>query len=302
MTSFLDSLTDLFGALGDKLAGWGRDLFLMLPNIVAATLILVLAWFVSKLVARGVCRLLGRATSHRSLNDLVRRLVRVAVIIAGGVIALQVLELEKAATTFLAGAGIIGLALGFAFQDLSANFIAGVALAVRRPMSIGDIVSSGDVYGRVEAIHLRTTSLRQPDGKLVMVPNRTIFERELTNYSEAGKLRVEVPCGVSYDDDLAIARDAALEAIRGIDHLEDEPVEVYYGEFGDSSINLTARFWVPYARPVDLVAARSNAVMAIKRAFDRAGITIPFPIRTLDLSAAGDFVDARLREREDAAA
>lgn len=294
MDQFVSSLQDLFGQLGDKVAGWGSDLVLMLPNIAAATLVLIATWYLSKLIATGACKLLRRAHTHTSLRNLIYKIVRVAVLLVGMVVSLQILNLDKAATTFLAGAGIVGLALGFAFQDLSANFIAGVLLAVRRPMAIGDMVETNGLYGKVEAIQLRSTSLRQPDGKLVIVPNRSIFENQLINFSEAGKLRVEIPVGVSYNDDLEVAHDAALEAIRATNHLEDEPLDVLFTEFGDSSINLVARFWVSYANPADLIKARSQAIMRIKSEFDERGISIPFPIRTLELSEdSADLVRAQ---------
>lgn len=286
MSDFVSSVFALLEQLGDKVEGWGHGFALMLPNIVAATIVLVTALIASRMLARGACRLLVRAHAPKTLRDLLYKIVRVVVVVVGGIVALQILELDKAATTFLAGAGIIGIALGFAFQDLSANFIAGVVLAVRRPMGIGDLVETNGVFGCVEAIHLRTTSLRSPDGKLVIVPNRRVFETQLINYSDAGKLRVDVRVGVAYDDDLEVARSAALEALSAVPRLEDEPVEVFYEGFGDSSIDLIGRFWVDYAGPRDVIAARSEAVTNIKAAFDQRGITIPFPIRTLDVDDA----------------
>lgn len=283
----LEDLADVFSELGDKVAGWGRSFVLMIPNIVAALLILLAAIVLSKLLARLLCRILGRSRVEKSLQDLLYTLFRIVVIVVGGIVALQVLQLDKAVTTLLAGAGILGLALGFAFQDFSANLIAGVALAVRRPMRIGDIVKTNDLFGRVESIHLRTTFLRQPDGKRVMIPNRKIFEEPLLNYSEEGRLRVEVKCGVSYGDDLELTRDAVLDALASVPHLEDQPVEVLFEEFGDSSVDFVARFWIAFVAPVDLNRAQSAAIMAIRRAFTEHGLTIPFPIRTLDFGIRG---------------
>jgi small-conductance mechanosensitive channel len=259
----------------------------MLPNILAATLIMIGAWLLSRLTGRVARRLLQRTSSHKALNDLICRLVRFVVIIVGGIIALQVLELEKAATTFLAGAGIVGLALGFAFQDLTANFIAGVVLAVRRPMRVGDLVETNSLFGRVEKIHLRTTSIRQPDGKLVMLPNRRIFEEPLINYSDQGSLRLEVECGVSYSEDLEQVRDLVLEVVGGIDRDHGHDPEVYFTGFGNSSIDFMVRFWVPYHGQKDIHRARSAAIIGIKKAFDDRGITIPFPIRTLNFEVPG---------------
>lgn len=276
-------LGDLFGELADKVERWGLELFLMLPNFVAALLVVVAAWLISKGIGRLVVRLLERTRVHAALSNLVYKLTRVASVLVGLIIALQILELDKAATTFLAGAGILGLALGFAFQDLTANFIAGIALALRRPMGIGDIIESNGLTGRVRAIHLRHTKLRVPNGKIVIIPNRKIFENPLINFSREGKLRVDVTCGVHYDTDLEEARQAVMEALRSVPHVKTSPLEVFFERFGASSIELVARFWTPYRAPVDMFRARSAAIMAIKAAFDARGIVMPFPIRTLEL-------------------
>lgn len=290
-------LRELLAQIGNKVGGWGRELLLMIPNFIAATLVIIVAWLLSKATGRVVCRLVGRV-ANKALTSLVYKITRVATVILGGLIALHILELEQAATTFLAGAGILGIAIGFAFQDLSANFIAGVAIAVRRPIKIGDIVEAKDIFGRVEAIHLRHTRMKQPDGKVMIVPNRRLFEDPLVNYSRLGKLRVTLGCGVHYSSDLEEVRDAVLDAVDDVDHLPEDPVEVLFDEFDNSSINLLVRFWVDFDSPGDLRRARSAAMMRIKKAFDERGIVIPFPIRTLQLSSDTQRVVGDLTARQ----
>ncbi len=279
---------------GEKIIGWGEALVLMLPNLLAALLILVLASLLSRVMARVARRLVGRSAANQALSDLVGRMVKLVVIATGVIVALQILELDKAATTFLAGAGILGLAVGFAFQDLTANFIAGVALAARRPMRVGDLVETNKLFGRVEAIRLRTTSIRKTDGKLVMIPNRRIFEEPLINYTDQGALRLDLECGVSYAEDLDAVRKAVFDAVCDLDRDDSHDVDVFFTEFGSSSINFVVRMWVRYRGQRDLHAARSAALMSIKRTFDDRGITIPFPIRTLDFGIRGG---ANLREQ-----
>ncbi len=276
-----------FRQLGDKLSAWGRALLLGLPNLALALLVLTLAVLLSRLVARLVVRGVRRVSGHASLTELVGKIARYAVVVAGFVVALQILHLDKAATTFLAGAGILGLAAGFAFQDLTANFIAGVALALRRPMEVGEIVETNGQRGVVHAIHLRSTVLRTFEGQLVRIPNRKVFEEILVNFSETGERRVSIPIGVSYAEDLALVRKVAIEAVSGVDRLPDREVELFYDAFGDSAITLELRFWIGYRSEADHLRARSEAIERIKRAFDAHGITIPFPIRTLDFGVRG---------------
>lgn len=117
--------------------------------------------------------------------------------------ALIVLGLSKTVTTLLAGVGILGLALGFAFQDIAENFIAGVLMAFRRPIYIGDLIESNDFVGTVEEINLRTTVIRTADGKHVLIPNSEVLQNSIVNFSRSSELRVDLACGVSYGDDLA---------------------------------------------------------------------------------------------------
>ena len=198
---------------------------------------------------------------------------------------LEVLSLDKTGTSLLAGVGIIGLALGFAFQDIAANFISGVIIAVQRPFSVGDVIQTDTYFGTIESINLRTLDLRQVTGELVRVPNRKVFEGAIINYTVTTRRRVDLECGVSYTADLDQVRKVALDCMQDFPHLlPDRPVEVMFTAFADSSITFTLRFWIPFAKQVDYVGAKSEAIMRVKRAFDAAAIVIPFPIRTLDVS------------------
>ncbi|MEO8552203.1 MAG: mechanosensitive ion channel family protein [Kofleriaceae bacterium] len=280
-------MNDALEKLRIKLGGWLDDLILMLPNAVVAALALLGIVIAFRLGAAAAFRVLGRISHHDSLNRLVRRFLRLLGWLVGLAVALQILHLDKAVTTFLAGAGLVGLAVGFAFQDISANFIAGIFLAVKRPMDSGDFVQTNDVFGKVIAIELRSTVLQTMTGQIVNVPNRKIFEAPLTNFSKLGVRRVDVVVGVSYGDDLAKVVSTLQTTLESLDRVPDQPVEVFATGFGESSIDFVGRFWIPYKTEPDFLGSRSAAVIAIKRAFDLAAITIPFPIRTVDFSSVG---------------
>ena len=211
--------------------------------------------------------------------------------------ALDVLGLDKTVTSLLAGVGILGLALGLAFQSTGENYVAGIYLAIRRPFQVGQVISSNDFYGVVERIALRSTSLRVPQGQLVYLPNKKIFDNAIVNFSDSGQRRVDLKVGVSYGDDLDKVKRIAIEAVSAIEHRDpSKPVELFYEGFGDSSINFELRFWIDFFRHPDYMAARSEAVMRIKAAFDANDITIPFPIRTLDFAKVdGETLESQLR-------
>ena len=289
----------MFDELSAKLDRWGEELVLLLPNLAVALLVLIIAWLLALLASKASARLLGRVSHHEALNEIIRKLVRFAVMLTGLLIALNVLQLDEAATTFLAGAGIIGLALGFAFQDITANFIAGVAMAVKRPMRIGDLIETNEVTGTVKHIELRSTWLETLDGRVVMIPNRKIYEEKLSNLSRKGERRMELEVGVSYGDDLEKVQSVARSALEGIQPRLDRPVDIFFKQFGESSVDFCAHVWIAFRTQRDLLVAQSAAVMAIHKAFGENDITIPFPIRTLDFGIPGG---TPLREELEAAA
>lgn len=284
----------------DKVMGWLFTLVESLPNLIAAVVLLLAFWGLSKLVRHLVERVARRIGDHPQIDRLVAQASYLTVLGLGLVLALGVLNLNKTVTSLLAGAGIIGLALGFAFQDIAENFIAGIILSIRDQFDDGDIIKVDDYMGIVDRVELRATILKVPTGQTVMIPNADVYKNPITNYTKSGKHRVDIDVGVSYGDDLEKAREVAIQAIDGMDHLDSShDIELYYSEFGASSINFTLRFWIHYTRQVEYFQAKSEAIMRIKKAFDQNDITIPFPIRTLDFGAGpsgGQDLAASLRQ------
>lgn len=281
------AITDFHRAfilLSNKLTRWLQEFILLLPNLLIAALILVVTFWVAKLVRRLMGRFLERVSGSGSLNNLIETTTYVGVLVVGGFFTLEVLSLDKTVTSLLAGVGIIGLALGFAFQDIAANFISGIIIAVQRPFSAGDVIQTDTFFGTIERINLRTLDLRQVTGELVRVPNRKVFESAVTNFTATPQRRVDITCGVSYAADLAYVREvarASMDDFPGL--LPGRPIEVMFTAFGESSVTFALRFWITFNRQVDYVGAKSEAIIRLKRALDEAGVGIPYPSRTLDL-------------------
>ncbi|NND72258.1 MAG: mechanosensitive ion channel family protein [Rhodothermales bacterium] len=260
----------------------------MLPNLVAAVLITIVFALLARLVRRIATSGINKVASNLQVANLVGSVVYIVVLTAGLFVALGVLNLDKTVTTLLAGVGVIGLALGFAFQDIAANFMSGIFLAFRKPFEIGDIVETNGVTGTVNVLNLRATVLMTPTGQKVIVPNKHVFENPITNYTAYGRRRVDVGVGVSYGDDLEKAKRLALEAAAKVSSRDtDTEPTLFFTEFGGSSINFVVRIWVPFKKQPDYLSAQSEAIMLIKDAFDKNDITIPFPIRTLDFGIKG---------------
>lgn len=282
------NVDNAYELVSEKLQGWLTEFVAMLPNLIAAILIVAAFYFVSKLVAKGIDKLLLRINTHTSLRKFLHNLVQFSIIVMGIFIALGVLDLDKTVTSLLAGVGVIGLALGFAFQDTAANFVAGVFLAFKSPFKIDEIVETGGVIGKVKHISLRATEIQTFQGANVIVPNKDVFQNPIINLTSSGKRRVDLSCGISYGDNLEKVKEVSKQAMLNVKSiLPDEGITFFYNSFGDSSINFTLRCWSASVQQPDFLEAQSDMIIALKQAFDENDIMIPFPIRTLDFGIRG---------------
>src|SRR3954470_23239104 len=155
-----------------KLDRWLQALIKLLPNILLAAIILVIGIFIAGFIKKLAAKLIAKISHNTTLNGLFASVVYLFFVGIAIFTALSILQLDKAVTSILAGAGIVGLALAFAFQDISANFISGIFISFRRPLHVGHIVKVKDYMGKVEEINLRDTVLRTFQGQLVIIPNK----------------------------------------------------------------------------------------------------------------------------------
>jgi small conductance mechanosensitive channel len=137
-----------------------------------------------------------------------------------------VLGLNKALSSILAGIGVIGLAFGFAFQDIAANFLSGIILAFREPFKRGDIIETKDVMGTVTKTNLRDTVIETFQGAKVYIPNKDFLQHSFYNYSALEKRRIDLVVGVSYADDLEKVEDVVLSAIKNLEGVIDKDLMV----------------------------------------------------------------------------
>ena len=276
----------LYERLLGKLFRWLEGMVEMLPNTVVAVLLLLFFWVASLIAGNLAKRGLARMNADPAAGRLMVTLIRLLVFGAGVFVALGLLGLDKALGSLLAGAGIVGLAVGFAFQDLAANLISGVALAIgkQHPFEAGDLVDTNGYLGVVEHVDLRSTTLLTLDGKSVIIPNKHVYQSTLVNLTASKKRRVELTVGVDYASNLSQVADVTLAALESVDSRRKEPpARVFFQRFGESSIELHCWFWIDFRRQEDLLRAQSEGIMAIQRAFARSGIQIPFPVRMLDV-------------------
>lgn len=253
-----------------------------LPKLVASLVIVVVSLYVAGFLARGVGMVLRRRQVDPELTLLLERITRWSLIALGLLMGLQQVGFQI--TAFLAGLGILGFTVGFALQDISRNLIAGILLLLMQPFDIGDAIEVQGYAGIVENVDLRATSIRTWDGRLVLIPNAEVFTGILVNFTKTPRRRVEVQVGVAYDSDLTKVEQVALDAVRQLEGVVEDPEPfVVFHTFGESSVDLTVYFWID-TQAMSPLKAKSLGVQAIHQAFAQAGIEIPFPIRTVYLT------------------
>ncbi|RXG16079.1 small conductance mechanosensitive channel [Leeuwenhoekiella aestuarii] len=267
----------------DKLQGWGESLILKLPNFIVAVLVFAVFWFIAKYVSKFVRNILMRGVGQDSIKVMAGQTAFAITVLIGFFVALGIMDLDKVLTSVLAGAGVVGLAIGLALQGTLNNTFSGVILSFMPRLQLGDWVETNDYAGVVEDITLRNVTLRQSDNNYVIVPNSNIVDSPFKNWSQTARSRVFINCGVGYESDLEKVKELTLETLNStFEQQSKEEIEFYYEGFGDSSINFVARFWAPVSKRRDMLIAQDKAIIAIKKAFDANDINIPFPIRTLD--------------------
>jgi small conductance mechanosensitive channel len=276
------------GLLTVKLQTWLEVTFKNLPNFLVALLILFVFFLLAKFARKIIRRISTKLIRNQSINDLLSTLTYLGVIFLGLFISLGVLSLDKTLTSLLAGAGVLGLAIGFAAQEIAANFISGVIIAIREPYRIGDIIEVSDYKGQVTSVNLRTTNIRTFDGLEVFVPNRLLFSDPFINLTSTSDRRIDLSIGVSYGDKLETVSEIIKNSLESISfRTKGKEIAVYFTEFGDSSVNLVVHIWISYSKNTDYLQARHESIIKIKSAFDKNNIMIPFPIRTLDFGIKG---------------
>ncbi|MEO7360879.1 MAG: mechanosensitive ion channel family protein [Gemmatimonadaceae bacterium] len=277
----------LFPSLGDP-ASIKLVLLATIPRVAAALAVFLMFWFLLKVTQPALRHMLARAHFAPALIKLlVDGLLRATVLVLGLAMAASQVGIDISA--FLAGLGVVGIAVGFAAQETVANMIAGFLIFWDRPFRIGDYISTQDQYGEVKDITMRTTRIRTRENTFVVIPNKQIIGDTLINHSMYGETRVNIPVGIAYKENIAQARKVLLSAMRSVEGVMKTPApDVVVVKLGDSSVDLNVRVWVQSAadeRPIFF-----RVVEASKVALDEAGIEIPFPHLQLFLDTVSEKV------------
>ncbi|QDO93598.1 mechanosensitive ion channel family protein [Formosa sediminum] len=279
-----NKLKEAWSNMLGKLDAWLNDIVGAIPNFILAIVVFTVVLYISKYIDKLVSKILIRSKLQASMRHLISKLVSAVIVLFGLFLVLGILNLGTVLKTALAGAGVVGLAIGLALQGALANFYSGVVLSYVHFVKFGDWVESNGYEGEIVDIDLRSVTLKQVDNNLVYLPNKMVVEAPIKNYSTTSQSRVILNCGVHYDSDLKFVKDLVITTIynefEAVTSKQD--VLFMYKEFADSSINFETRFWIESTSALEVAKAKSEAIIAIKAVFDANDINIPFPIRTLD--------------------
>jgi len=242
-------------------------------NVVFAILILIIGLWLTKKIVKISQKLMAKRgvdeTLQKFLGDLMGWGLKILVFIT----AISQVGVET--TSFIAILGAAGLAVGLALQGSLANFAGGALIMIFKPFKVGDLIEAQGEIGAVKEIQIFVTKIISPGNKLVIIPNGTLSNGNIKNYTELGMLRVDLTIGVSYDADIKKTKEVLMEVLTSNPKvLQDPAPSVNVSELADSSVNFAVR---PWATPADYWDVYFGTIEATKYALDKAGIEIPYP-------------------------
>jgi small conductance mechanosensitive channel len=272
------SLSDLGTSISNF---FSNNLLTILLSILGALVILLIGRWLARYVSRLTSRWFAVRSVEPTVAKFLAKTVYIAVLAMALVVALSLLGVPM--NSFIALLGASALAIGLALQSSLSNLASGLLLILLKPYSVGHVVEIGDkrLAGSVEAIDFFHTALRAPDNSLLLIPNSEVMGNPIINFTEIQWRRVDMEFGIGYDDDLLLAKQILHDVAKADPRvLDDPPVRVAVRELGENSVNLVLQ---PYVRPPDYLSSRFDLTEQVKLRFDEAGISFPFPQRTISV-------------------
>ncbi len=244
-------------------------------KVIAAIVILIVGRIVAKMLANVVRRMMRKGNVDQTLRRFVSNMTYIVLMVFVVLAALSQVGIQT--TSFIAILGAAGLAIGLALQGSLANFAAGFLMIIFRPIRVGDYIEGAGVAGTVEEIQIFTTTLTTPDNKTVIIPNANLTSDNIVNWTLKGTRRVDMVMGIGYDDDIDKAKQIMADVLAKDQRiLKDPPPQIAMLELADSSVNFVVRPWV---KASDYWGVYMDVTEQIKKAFDTAGVNIPYPQR-----------------------
>jgi small conductance mechanosensitive channel len=249
------------------------------PRIISALIVLFIGLWVIKMVRKFLLQFMSKREMEPTLVTFLSDMLNWTLKALLFVTVISRLGVET--TSFVALLGAAGLAVGLSLQGSLANIAGGVLIIIFKPFKLGDFIEAQGVMGTVTQIQIFVTRLKTPNNQIIFVPNGSLSNGNITNYSAEGNRRADIDVGISYGSNIKKAKELVFEVMKNNPLVLEEPApNVIVKELGDSSIDLGVR---PWAKNEDFWTMRSNIIEEIKIAFDANGIEIPFPQRDVHI-------------------
>ena len=249
------------------------------PNLILALVVLIIGFWIIKLISKGTDKTLDKAKIEESLKRFLLSLINIAL---KALLLISVASMLGVATTsFVAVLGAAGLAVGLSLQGSLSNFAGGVLIILFKPFKVGDVIDAAGHIGSVHSIQVFNTILKTPDNKTIIIPNGSLSNGSITNYTMEDHRRVDMTFGIGYGDDIKKTK-AVLQSLIKADKrifTDPEPM-IVVSELGDSSVNFAVRVWT---KTSDYWGVFFDMQEKVKLEFDKEGISIPFPQRDVHM-------------------
>ena len=248
-------------------------------NLGYAGLMLAVGYFAIKYGSMLLHKALAKAENGKYAL-VVRFVTSVAEKVAWTFVVVMVLEkLGVDIGPIIAGLGVTGFVLGFAFQESLGSLASGMMIAINQPFKVGDFVNVSGNEGTITALDMMAVTLATPDNRKITIPNKAAWGQPIINYSALDKRRVEIIVGIAYGADISLAKSTALETVKAIPGVLEDPAPMAeVKSLDDSAVTLTVRCWT---KTPDFWKVYFAGVQSVKEAFDKVGVEIPF--RQMDL-------------------
>lgn len=262
------------------------------PGLVLALIVLLLTRYAANVMQNLTTATMGRMVRSPSLRSLLMQMSYVATWVVGVVVASVMAFPDLGVGDIIGLLGLGSVAIGFAFQDIFKNFLAGVLLLLNEPFRLQDQIIVNDFEGTVEEITIRSTQIRTYQGERVVIPNSIVFTSPIQVLTAMPHRRTDLAIGVDYNTPLPPTIQTLLQTVNQVDGVLVKPAaEVDIVGFGESSIDLMVRYWTLPPKAT-VRRTKTNVMIALKEACDRAGISIPYPIRTVYFHDQQQFKEA----------
>ena len=256
-----------------------------IPYFVASLIVIVIFWLLSIVFKKVVYKLLGSRSRHQNLVKVFQRVGGALIVFIGLIIAMVIAVPGFTPAKLIGALGIGSVAIGFAFKDIFQNLLSGILLLLSEPFRIGDQIVSGEYEGTVEDIKIRATTIRTYDGRQVVIPNSDLYTSALTVNTAYKQRRLQLAVGIGYADDIVEAKSVIMQALDRADSVSKQASPTIIAvNLGDSTIDLVVRWFIDDGNQANKVTSIDQVLIEVKTALDKAGIDMPFPVRTIDLS------------------